>query len=334
MGTSGGSRASLRSPCSPSSILRTFMPDNVFVPGMATAIGSLPHQRCRRGRGARAAMHSRASRRAAASESLASRRDDRRNGRVRSTASTSRPTDRSRCAPISTSVPMSTRPSTRSRTADCSRSSHAAEAQPVPPKRVKVQCAGPLTLGGGADRRGCRLRHRVRARCACRTAVEPRARGSRREPPSRRGSARVVLRRARVGAVGHHSRARRRSRRPRDRDRSVVERARRADLPHRRARVRPGRPAAGARRRPAPGALRRRRARPRRRGAAVALPRGRRLGRSGARFRPTGRSASTRRRFGSAARHVVRADASRLRPVRSSGRRRWSHRRAVSRVTA
>src|SRR5205085_9715124 len=37
-------RAPLRSSCSRSSILRTFMPDSVFVPGMATAIGSLPHR--------------------------------------------------------------------------------------------------------------------------------------------------------------------------------------------------------------------------------------------------------------------------------------------------
>ena len=289
---------------------------------------------CRRGRGARAALHSRASRRAAASESLAPRRDDRRNGRVRSTASTSRPTDRSLCAPISTSVPISTRPSTRSRTADCSRSSTSANAQPVPPKRVKVQCAGPLTLGGRA----------VDAGADSDTAFALGARAARLWAARSRSSSRAAFPARQCSVVFDEPALVKWAplasstpiRRPRDRYRSAVERARRAA---------PASPAVHVCGR---GDLRLALdAGPRLvhfdvaaldlddAVAAVALPRGRRLGRSGARsrpHRPVGEHAAPI--WKSAARHVVRADAARLRPGRGSGRRRWSHRRAVSPVTA
>ena len=131
-----------------SPILRSFMPDTVFVPGMATAIGSLPH----RDAGAAAALVLRCLPELPAAPQLPMRtplegvvaqwaRCDRRRRRRA-------PTARSTLARRARSAGADRhRRSTRSRTAACSRSSTSRRAQPEPPRRVKVQCAGPLTLG-------------------------------------------------------------------------------------------------------------------------------------------------------------------------------------------
>ena len=124
------------------------MPDTVLVPGMATAIGSLPH----RDAGAAAALVLRCLPELPAAPQLPMRTplegvvaqwaraidgvDVRADGIARRRTPTfdSRSADRHH-------VRRATR------TAACSRSSRSPPRSPKPPRRVKVQCAGPLTLG-------------------------------------------------------------------------------------------------------------------------------------------------------------------------------------------
>ena len=98
-------------------------------------------------------------------------------------------------------------------------------------------------------------------------------------------------------------------------------------------RVRQRRPAPRARRRTAGRALRRRRARSRRRHRAFAVPGRRRLGCVGCDSHPPPGRRTAATVVEGAARRVVRVDAARVRPRPARAARRSSRRRAVSRAT-
>ena len=257
-------------------------------PGMATAIGSLPH----RDAGAAAALVLRCLPELPAAPQLpnrtAARRCASRSGCAASPASTSPPTARSRStrdldprAPVSTPTFDADAPR-----AGCSRSSTSPSA--LPRAAQAREGAGAPVRSRSASRSstpGVAADARVRARCRASRARGPRrsSGSSRTRLPERR--ARAVLRRARARAV-----ARRRSAaRPRARDRPALG----ARSPRRRALTGvhvcgDGDLRARARRRARRRALRRRRARPRRRRRAVAASSTATAGSPGARSRRTG----------------------------------------------